>query len=79
ANLDVAFDDSGRQINPLTARLTGNVVGVMKVFNRCGWQAEPESVRLIDNRVLLAYLYGAFCLVMEINAIIDFRPFCFYK
>lgn len=43
ANLDVAFDDSGRQINPLTARLTGNVVGVMKVFNRCGWQAEPES------------------------------------
>ncbi|WP_343091377.1 hypothetical protein, partial [Klebsiella pneumoniae] len=41
--------------------------------------AEPESVRLIDNRVLLAYLYGAFCLVMEINAIIDFRPFCFYK
>ena len=27
ANLDVAFDDSGRQINPLTARLTGNVAG----------------------------------------------------
>ena len=37
ANLDVAFDDSGRQINPLTARLTGNVAGVMKLFNRCGW------------------------------------------
>ncbi|EAY8179336.1 DUF2913 family protein, partial [Salmonella enterica] len=43
ANLDVAFDDSGRQINPLTARLTGNVAGVMKLFNRCGWLAEPES------------------------------------
>lgn len=43
ANLDVAFDDSGRQINPLTARLTGNVAGVMKLFNRCDWQAEPES------------------------------------
>ncbi len=42
-NLDVAFDDSGRQINLLTARLTGNVVGVMKLFNRCGWQAQPES------------------------------------
>ncbi|MBK0167398.1 DUF2913 family protein [Klebsiella sp. S69] len=42
ANLDAAFDDSGRQINPLTARLTGNVAGVMKVFTRCGWQAEPE-------------------------------------
>lgn len=43
ANLDVAFDDSGRQINPLTARLTGNVAGVMKLFNRCSWLAEPES------------------------------------
>ncbi|EAA7937197.1 DUF2913 family protein [Salmonella enterica subsp. enterica serovar Teko] len=42
-NLDVAFDDSGRQISPLTARLTGNVAGVMKLFNRCGWQAEPEN------------------------------------
>ncbi len=26
-NLDNAFDDNGRQINPLMARLTGNVVG----------------------------------------------------
>lgn len=43
ANLDVAFDDSGRQINPLTARLTGNVAGVMKLFTCCGCQAEPES------------------------------------
>ena len=43
ANLEVAFDDSGRQINPLTARLTWNVVEVMKLFNRCGWQAEPET------------------------------------
>lgn len=42
-NLDAAFDDNGQQIHPLTARLTGNVAGVMKLFNRCGWQAEPES------------------------------------
>ncbi|SCC70093.1 DUF2913 family protein [Kosakonia oryziphila] len=42
-SLDVAFDDKGRQINPLTARLTGNVAGVVNLFNRCGWQAEPES------------------------------------
>ncbi|EEL1942648.1 hypothetical protein K6R70_002239 [Salmonella enterica] len=38
-NLGVAFDDSGRQINPLTEPLTGNVAGVMKLFNRCGWQS----------------------------------------
>ena len=42
-NLDVAFDDSGRQIYPLIARLTGNVAGVTKLFNRWGWQAEPDA------------------------------------
>ncbi|EBD1136384.1 DUF2913 family protein [Salmonella enterica] len=42
-NLDVAFDDNGRQIHPLTARLTGNVAGVMKLLNHCGWQAEPDD------------------------------------
>lgn len=41
-NLEAAFDDSGQQINPLMARLTGNVAGVMKLFNHCGWLAEPE-------------------------------------
>ena len=43
ANLDVAFDDSARQINPLTARLTGNVAEVMKLFNRCGWLAKSGA------------------------------------
>ncbi|EDX5730175.1 DUF2913 family protein [Salmonella enterica] len=43
SNLDVAFDDNGYQVNPLMAQLTGNVGGVMKLLNRCGWQAEPES------------------------------------
>lgn len=38
------FGGNGRRTpNPLTARLTGNVAGVMKVFNRCGWQAEPDA------------------------------------
>ncbi|MGX5056828.1 DUF2913 family protein [Enterobacter asburiae] len=40
SNLDVAFDDDGHQVNPLTARLTGNVTGVIKLLNRCGWQVE---------------------------------------
>lgn len=53
ANLDVAFDDSGRQINPLTARLTGNVAGVVKLFNRCGWQAEPENEASLPHLYLL--------------------------
>lgn len=42
-SLDVAFDDNGRQINPLIARLTGNVEGVVVLFNRCGWQVESAQ------------------------------------
>ncbi len=42
-NLDVDFDDKGRQINPLMVRLTGKVAGAVKLFNRCGWQMEPEN------------------------------------
>ncbi|EEY4090961.1 DUF2913 family protein [Klebsiella pneumoniae] len=42
-NLDVAFDDSGRQVNPVMARLTGNLAGVIKLLNRCSWQVEPET------------------------------------
>ncbi|EIK2760686.1 hypothetical protein LJZ95_003156 [Salmonella enterica] len=53
ANLDAAFNDSGRQINPLMARLTGNVAGVMKLFDRCGWQAEPESDASLPHQYLL--------------------------
>ncbi|HFS8112849.1 TPA: DUF2913 family protein [Enterobacter asburiae] len=43
ASLDVVFDDNGRQINRLTARLTGNVSGMMKMFNHCGWLVQPEE------------------------------------
>lgn len=42
-NLDAAFDENGQQINPLAARLTGNVAGLMELLERCGWQAEPNS------------------------------------
>lgn len=42
-NLDAAFDDNGQQIKPLMARLTGNVAGVEKLFDRCGWKAESCS------------------------------------
>lgn len=58
SNLDVAFDDSGRQINPLTARLTGNLAGLMKLFNRCGWQAEPEGDASLPNQFTLTARQG---------------------
>ncbi|WP_049847106.1 DUF2913 family protein [Trabulsiella odontotermitis] len=43
SNLDAAFDSDGRQMNPLMARLTGNVAGLMKLFISCGWHVEPEQ------------------------------------
>jgi len=57
-NLDVAFDDNGRQIHPLMSRLTGNVVGVMKLFNRCGWQAEPQHDDSLSHQYLLMAKLG---------------------
>jgi hypothetical protein len=57
-NLDVAFDDSGRQINPLIARLTGNVAGVVKLFGRCGWQAEPEGDAFLPHQFTLMARQG---------------------
>lgn len=39
----MAFDDYNWQIHPLMACLMGNVTGVMKIFERCGWQAEDVS------------------------------------
>ncbi len=63
-NLDAAFDDNGRQINPLLTRLTGNVGGVVKLFNRCGWQAEsaqdaslPHQFMLVASQVSEAHLH----------------------
>ena len=32
-----AFDDDGKQIAPLMARVTGNVEGLAKLLDRCGW------------------------------------------
>lgn len=57
-NLDAAFDDDGRQINPLTARLTGNVTGVVKLFNRCDWQAEPENGASLPHQFTLMVRQG---------------------
>ncbi|HGM6668211.1 TPA: DUF2913 family protein [Serratia marcescens] len=52
-NLDAAFDDDGRQINPLLARLTGNVGGVVKLFNRCGWQTESAQDASLPHQFML--------------------------
>ncbi|EBI5032871.1 DUF2913 family protein [Salmonella enterica] len=58
ANLDAAFDDNGRQINPLMARLTGSIVGMMRVFDRCGWQAEPSGDVSLPHQFMLMARQG---------------------
>ncbi|SAC79671.1 Uncharacterised protein [Enterobacter ludwigii] len=58
SNLDAAFDDNGHHVNPLIAQLTGSVEGVVKLFNRCGWQAEPESDASLPHQYLLMARQG---------------------
>ena len=34
--------------------LTGNVAGVVKLFNRCGWQAESTQDTTLPHQFMLA-------------------------
>jgi hypothetical protein len=43
SSLDAAFDDDGRQVAPLQARLTGSVSGISQLLQRCGWQALAQD------------------------------------
>ncbi|WP_336796292.1 DUF2913 family protein [Erwinia aphidicola] len=58
-SFDVAFDDKGRQINPLTAHLTGNVDGVVALLNECGWQARSAQDVSLPHQYLLMARQGA--------------------
>ncbi len=40
SSLDAAFDDDGKQITPLMARITGSVAGLEKLLDRCAWKVE---------------------------------------
>lgn len=53
-NLDVAFDDSGKQIKPLMARITGNGAGLVTLFRQCGWLAEPDRDRSSLHQYILS-------------------------
>lgn len=53
SSLDAAFDDDGRQINPLIARLTGNVPGLVKLFIRSDWQVLPDDAASLTYQHLL--------------------------
>lgn len=52
-NLDAAFDDDGRQINPLLTR-----GGVVKLFNRCGWQTESAQDASLPHQFTLMARQG---------------------
>jgi len=40
SSLDAAFDDDGKQILPLMARVTGKVTRLEKLLDHCGWKVE---------------------------------------
>ena len=41
--LDIAFDDEGKQILPVPARISGQVEGLNELLKSCGWIALPEG------------------------------------
>lgn len=53
SSLDAAFDDDGRQINPLLVRLTGNVPGLVTLFIRSDWQVQPDDAASLTYQHLL--------------------------
>ncbi|HBC1344172.1 TPA: DUF2913 family protein [Escherichia coli] len=53
SSLDAAFDDDGRQINPLIVLLTGNVPGLVKLFIRSDWQVQPDDAASLTYQHLL--------------------------
>lgn len=55
SSLEAAFDDDGKQIVPLKARITGNVARLEKLLNCCGWQVKgcpdgPSHFQLVASR-----------------------------
>lgn len=58
-SLDVAFDENGRQINPLTVRLTGNVEGAVALLDECGWQARSAHNVSLPHQYFLMARQGA--------------------
>jgi hypothetical protein len=50
SSLYTAFDDDGKQITPLMARVTGSVAGLEKMLDSCGWQTEtcPDETVLFQ-------------------------------
>lgn len=43
SNLDIAFDDDGKQVNLLIVYLTGDVPGIDTIFSRCGWHMAHDG------------------------------------
>jgi hypothetical protein len=53
SELEAAFSEDGRQILPLSLQLTGNVTGLITLFERCNWKCTQNK------RSIIPYYYSA--------------------
>lgn len=53
SSLDTAFDDNGRQFQPVTVQITGNVEGLNRLFERCAWRADNCTENNTPHQFLL--------------------------
>ena len=42
-SLDAAFDETGKQMAPVRARITGNITGFQMLLESCGWKVSHED------------------------------------
>jgi len=51
--LYIAFNDSGKQVSPVPARISGQLSALIALLKSCGWQAEPEGDVSLPHRYSL--------------------------
>lgn len=51
--LEIGFNDDGKQVMPVPARIGGRTDGLNALLKTCGWEAEPESDASLPHQYLL--------------------------
>ncbi|EBO8100958.1 DUF2913 family protein [Salmonella enterica] len=51
--LDIAFNEEGKQILPVPARISGQVEALDELLKRCGWIALPEGDASLSHQFML--------------------------
>ncbi|EOZ1521579.1 DUF2913 family protein [Enterobacter hormaechei] len=51
--LDIAFNEDGKQLLPLPARISGQVEALNELLKSCGWQVQPGKDAFLPHQFML--------------------------